>query len=70
MKMIKVTTYFKRQWSVTMLDTIAACPIGTCDNTFEPIFADSFSYRAILFPYVLVRIKCIKISWVCCNQIK
>ncbi len=26
--MIRVTTYFKKQWSVTMLDTVAACPIG------------------------------------------
>lgn len=28
MKIIRVTTYFKRQWSVTMLDTVAACPTG------------------------------------------
>ncbi|XP_077077146.1 zona pellucida protein AX 1 [Siphateles boraxobius] len=37
MKMIKVTTYFKRQWSVTMLDTVAACPVGGLSFTDEMI---------------------------------
>nr|CAM15635.1 novel protein containing zona pellucida-like domains (si:dkeyp-50f7.2) [Danio rerio] len=37
MKIIKVTTYFKKQWSVTMLDTVAACPIGGLSFTDEMI---------------------------------
>ncbi|XP_056125463.1 zona pellucida protein AX 1 [Rhinichthys klamathensis goyatoka] len=37
MKVIKVTTYFKRQWSVTMLDTVAACPVGGLSFTDEMI---------------------------------
>ena len=28
MKVVKVTTYFKDLWSVTMLDNAAACPTG------------------------------------------
>ncbi|XP_063079888.1 zona pellucida protein AX 1 [Engraulis encrasicolus] len=28
MRVVKVTTYFKDMWSVTMLDTAAACPTG------------------------------------------
>ncbi|KAF4099816.1 zona pellucida protein AX 1 [Onychostoma macrolepis] len=37
MKMIRVTTYFKKQWSVTMLDTVAACPTGGLSFTDEMI---------------------------------
>nr|XP_055041376.1 zona pellucida protein AX 1 [Misgurnus anguillicaudatus] len=37
MKVIRVTTYFKKQWSVTMLDTIAACPTGGLVFTDELI---------------------------------
>ncbi|XP_067239307.1 zona pellucida protein AX 1 [Chanodichthys erythropterus] len=37
MKIIRVTTYFKRQWSVTMLDTVAACPTGGLTFTDEMI---------------------------------
>ncbi|TRZ00496.1 hypothetical protein DNTS_004526 [Danionella cerebrum] len=37
MKIIKVTTYFKKQWSVTMLDTVAACPTGGLSFTEEMI---------------------------------
>ncbi|XP_051952187.1 uncharacterized protein LOC127622214 isoform X2 [Xyrauchen texanus] len=37
MKFIRVTTYFKKQWSVTMLDTVAACPTGGLVFTDELI---------------------------------
>ncbi|XP_016151256.1 uncharacterized protein [Sinocyclocheilus grahami] len=37
MKIIRVTTYFKKQWSVTMLDTVAACPTGGLSFTDEMI---------------------------------
>ncbi|XP_067274804.1 zona pellucida protein AX 1 [Pseudorasbora parva] len=37
MKIIRVTTYFKRQWSVTMLDTVAACPTGGLSFTDDMI---------------------------------
>ncbi|XP_051510317.1 uncharacterized protein LOC127415587 [Myxocyprinus asiaticus] len=37
MKVIRVTTYFKKQWSVTMLDTVAACPTGGLVFTDELI---------------------------------
>ncbi|KAI7800167.1 zona pellucida protein AX 1 [Triplophysa rosa] len=37
MKIIRVTTYFKKQWSVTMLDTVAACPTGGLVYTDEMI---------------------------------
>uniref|UniRef100_A0A8C1W2W2 Zona pellucida protein AX 1 n=1 Tax=Cyprinus carpio TaxID=7962 RepID=A0A8C1W2W2_CYPCA len=37
MKIFRVTTYFKKQWSVTMLDTVAACPTGGLSFTDEMI---------------------------------
>uniref|UniRef100_A0A8C1FXM9 Zona pellucida protein AX 1 n=1 Tax=Cyprinus carpio TaxID=7962 RepID=A0A8C1FXM9_CYPCA len=37
MKVIRVTTYFKKEWSVTMLDTVAACPTGGLSFTDEMI---------------------------------
>ncbi|XP_043076436.1 zona pellucida protein AX 1 [Puntigrus tetrazona] len=37
MKIIRLTTYFKKQWSVTMLDTVAACPTGGLSFTDEEI---------------------------------
>ncbi|XP_059354288.1 uncharacterized protein LOC132092178 [Carassius carassius] len=37
MNVIKVTTYFKKEWSVTMLDTVAACPTGGLSFTDEMI---------------------------------
>ncbi|XP_016329705.1 uncharacterized protein LOC107678813 [Sinocyclocheilus anshuiensis] len=37
MKIIRVTTYLKKQWSVTMLDTVAACPTGGLSFTDEMI---------------------------------
>ncbi|KAL2082671.1 hypothetical protein ACEWY4_022489 [Coilia grayii] len=37
MRVVKVTTYFKDMWSVTMLDTAAACPTGGAHFTEETI---------------------------------
>ncbi|XP_026146126.1 uncharacterized protein LOC113120496 [Carassius auratus] len=37
MRIFRVTTYFKKQWSVTMLDTVAACPTGGVSFTDEMI---------------------------------
>ncbi|KAK1796108.1 hypothetical protein P4O66_009197, partial [Electrophorus voltai] len=37
MEVFRVTTYFKREWSVTMIDTAAACPTGGLHFTDEQI---------------------------------
>ncbi|XP_066532751.1 zona pellucida protein AX 1 [Hoplias malabaricus] len=37
MSVFKVTTYFKREWAVTMMDTTAACPTGGLHFTDDMI---------------------------------
>ncbi|XP_072531087.1 zona pellucida protein AX 1 [Salminus brasiliensis] len=37
MEVFKLTTYFKREWSVTMIDTAAACPTGGLHFTDQVI---------------------------------
>lgn len=58
MKIIRVTTYFKRQWSVTMLDTVAACPTGMCifSGSFVPYPGEPLSFLKCYVPIKYIQV--------------